>query len=52
MSLVDDLLVWPAELKDWQRDALRRLFIQDALSPADLDSQVEQLVHGFRIAVY
>ncbi|WP_421560310.1 AAA family ATPase [Pseudomonas sivasensis] len=37
MSLVDDLLLWSAELKDWQRDALRRLFTQDTLSPADLE---------------
>lgn len=48
MSLVDDLLVWSAELKDWQRDALRRLFTQNALSPADLDSLVAMIkeAHG------
>ncbi|GAB6405565.1 AAA family ATPase [Pseudomonas sp. MHK4] len=48
MSLVDDLLVWSAELKDWQRDALRRLFTQDTLSPADLDSLVAMIkeAHG------
>lgn len=48
MSLVDDVLVWSAELKDWQRDALRRLFIQDALSPADLESLIAMIkeAHG------
>ncbi|MDC6379876.1 AAA family ATPase [Pseudomonas graminis] len=38
MALVDDLLAWSLELKDWQRDALRRLFTQEALSPEDLKS--------------
>jgi energy-coupling factor transporter ATP-binding protein EcfA2 len=38
MALVNDLLAWSLELKDWQRDTLRRLFTQDALSPQDLTS--------------
>ncbi|EJM56221.1 AAA family ATPase [Pseudomonas sp. GM48] len=48
MTLVNDLLVWSAELKGWQRDALRRLFTQDALSADDLASLVVMVkeAHG------
>lgn len=36
MALLNDILDWSAALTIWQRDALRRLFLNGALSPDDL----------------
>lgn len=35
MGLLDDILDWSGGLPSWQRDALRRLFLNGSLSPAD-----------------
>lgn len=38
MPLLDDILTWSQKsLSDWQRDALRRLFLKDTLEPQDYD---------------
>lgn len=36
VGLLDDVLAWSAGLPAWQRDALRRLFRNGQLGPADL----------------
>ncbi len=49
MSLFDNILSWAtAELKSWQRDALRRLFIKQGLDPQDYDDLYAMLksAHG------
>ncbi len=38
MSLLDDILSWATDnLRDWQRDALRRLFIKQELAQQDME---------------
>lgn len=38
MSLLDDILTWSKKsLSDWQRDALRRLFLKENLEPQDYE---------------
>jgi len=49
MSLFDDILSWStAELKRWQRDALRRLFVKQDLDAQDYDDLYAMLksTHG------
>ncbi|MGY3232974.1 energy-coupling factor transporter ATP-binding protein EcfA2 [Luteibacter sp. HA06] len=36
MALLDDILAWSEGLPSWQRDALRRLFVNRTMSPDDL----------------
>lgn len=36
MALLDDILIWSEDLRAWQRDALRRLFLGHALTQTDL----------------
>lgn len=45
MALIDDVLEWSAGLKEWQRDALRRLFLNDSLDEADLQSLLLMVKH-------
>lgn len=40
MGLLDDIFAWSSGLSAWQRDALRRLFQNGKLSPADLKELV------------
>ena len=49
MSLLDNILSWAtAELKIWQRDALRRLCEKQTLDPQDFDDLYGMLksAHG------
>jgi len=49
MSLFDNILSWAsAELKDWQRDALRRLVQKQELAPQDIEDLYAMLksAHG------
>ncbi|GEM_PF-5009813 len=49
MSLFDKILSWAsAELKDWQRDALRRLVQKQKLAPQDIEDLYAMLksAHG------
>lgn len=45
MALIDDVLEWSAGLKEWQRDALRRLFLNDGLDEADFQSLLLMVKH-------
>ena len=37
MSILREILIWSQDLPAWQSDAIARLFVQEALSPEDLD---------------
>lgn len=40
MALLNDILEWSRGLDEWQRDALRRVFINGSISPDDIQSLV------------
>lgn len=48
MSLLDDVLRWSADLKTWQSDALRRLFLQGNLTDQDINELLAMVkeIHG------
>lgn len=48
MTLVDEIISWSDGLHDWQRDALRRLFLQETLTAKDIDELMAMVkeAHG------
>ena len=46
MGLLDDIFGWSGNLSTWQRDALRRLFRNGNLGPADLDELIAMVKEG------
>lgn len=47
-ELLEEILAWSTERPSWQRDALRRLFANGALTPPDLDDLTDlcKAAHG------
>lgn len=48
MALLDEIISWSLDLKDWQQDALRRLFVNEKLATAELDDLILMVkeLHG------
>ena len=46
MALLEDILTWSSDLPDWQRDALRRIFVTDGqLAEKDLE-EIRAMAEG------
>ena len=46
MALLEDILTWSSDLPDWQRDALRRIFVTDGqLAAKDLE-EIRSMAEG------
>jgi energy-coupling factor transporter ATP-binding protein EcfA2 len=46
MALLEDILTWSSDLPDWQRDALRRIFVNDGqLAAKDLE-EIRSMAEG------
>lgn len=43
MVLLDEIIEWTGGLKQWQQDALRRIFAQPELSPADIEDVLQMV---------
>ncbi len=46
MALLEDILTWSNDLPDWQRDALRRIFVTDGQLAAEDRDEIRAMAEG------